>query len=205
MKKILAHLILLGDPLSVPPSDLFRYFGTVMAVAVPTTLIAESAILWFNSTIIFWSILMLILCINMVVGAYVHFTILKTFTWKDFILKNAVMWGICAVSFVVLDSVRFIYSGVNSNPKESLNLGAEMFSRLLQISTILFPGSKIIKNIYIISEGKYPPEFIMKRLYTFEKSGDLSKLIKTEGAEDSPIPAELQELKDSLTKSEIKT
>jgi hypothetical protein len=66
------------------------------------------------------------------------------------------------------------------------NLAGEIFRILIQTTTLLYPTSKVLKNVFIITKGKYPPKFLMDRLYNFEKNGDLNDFFKTsqEGGEN---------------------
>lgn len=65
------------------------------------------------------------------------------------------------------------------------NLAGEIFRVMIQVVALLYPTSKVFKNVYIITEGKYPPEFIMQRLYNFEKNGDLSKFFQSKQNENN--------------------
>jgi hypothetical protein len=56
---------------------------------------------------------------------------------------------------------------------------AEGFRVTIQISTLLYPTSKALKNLYIISNKEFPPGFIMEKLYKFEQTGDVAELYKT--------------------------
>lgn len=57
------------------------------------------------------------------------------------------------------------------------NILAQGFGTIIEVSTILYPGSKVLKNLYILSNKQFPPAFIMERLYNFEKSGNINDLI----------------------------
>ena len=56
------------------------------------------------------------------------------------------------------------------------NLAGEVFKVTIQIATILYPASKILKNIYVLSNKQYPPSFIMDKIYKFEKDGNVKDL-----------------------------
>lgn len=72
--------------------------------------------------------------------------------------------------YIMLDMLR--YTAGN-------NIAGEIFKVLIQVTTLLYPTSKVLKNIFIMTGGKYPPKFLMDKLYNFEKSGDLSEFFKT--------------------------
>lgn len=191
MRKFLAYLILLGDPEGIPLSDALRYWFKSLLLLFPFALIGEAVTGWIKYNAIFWALLFFILAINCAVGAYTHFFRLKTFSWKELVIKNSEIALIAFVAYVVLDVVRYIAGD---------NLGAELYSKVIQITTILFPGSKILKNVYILSYGKYPPKFVMERLYTFEKSGDVSKLFTHDSGKEINVESELEELKKEIDK-----
>ena len=56
------------------------------------------------------------------------------------------------------------------------NFISEGFGTIIQISTLLYPTSKALKNLFILSNNQFPPAFIMERLYNFEKTGNLKDL-----------------------------
>ena len=56
------------------------------------------------------------------------------------------------------------------------NVIGEGFRSVIQVSTLLYPSSKALKNLYILSNKQFPPKFIMERLYKFEQTGDLKDL-----------------------------
>lgn len=39
--------------------------------------------------------------------------------------------------------------------------------------SLLYPVKDIVKNVFVLSKGKFPPEFFMRTLYNYEKSGKL--------------------------------
>ncbi|MCO6149050.1 hypothetical protein [Flavobacterium sp. NRK1] len=123
--------------------------------------------LWFQDNEMFFTGLIMAMFINMVFG-YAYHKKIKDFHWKKFFLKNIEMWGIILLVYPFLE----VISHVAGN-----NILAETFKITLQISTLLYPGSKALKNAYLLSEKKFPPGFVMNRLYNFEKTGDLNELI----------------------------
>jgi hypothetical protein len=48
----------------------------------------------------------------------------------------------------------------------------------------IFPASKILKNIYILSNKQYPPSFIMDKIYKFEKDGNVTDLLGKENEDN---------------------
>ena len=48
----------------------------------------------------------------------------------------------------------------------------------LQVATAIYPASKCLKNCYVLSNGKFPPEWLMNKVYNFEKTGNIKDFLK---------------------------
>lgn len=125
---------------------------------------------WFDTNHQFISFVLYALVGNMLVGIYYHWK-KGTFSWKNFLVKNSEM-------FIILILVYFLLEIVNQVAGRSIT--GEYFQMLIQLVTLLYPISKALKNIHILSNYKHPPSFIMNRIYKFEKDGDLADLLKKE-------------------------
>lgn len=125
---------------------------------------------WFTTNHEFVSFVLYAVAFNIVVGIYYHWK-KKTFSWKDFLVKNIEM-------FVILILVYFLLEMINQ--VAGLSITGEYFQMLIQVITLLYPISKALKNIHILSNYKHPPHFIMNRIYKFEQDGDLTELLKKE-------------------------
>lgn len=192
MKRFIAYIILLGDFERVPPLsfDFFRYYWGVISTALPVVIISQYVLSWFHRNGEFWAMLFFALTVNGIIGAYSHWRF-NTFSAKIFVFRNFEMGMISGISYIMLDILGQIAGE---------GLASGMFRILIQLSTILYPISKIFKNIFLISRGKHPPEFIMRRLYNFEKNGDLSRLFETEGGDSISVEEDLQKLKEEVLK-----
>src|SRR5690606_16330533 len=91
------------------------------------------------------------------------------------IFKNIEMACVVIVVYIMLEMLRYTAGD---------NIAGEAFKILIQITTLLYPTSKVLKNVHIITSGRYPPKFIMRRLYNFEKNGDLSDFFNNKDDED---------------------
>lgn len=60
------------------------------------------------------------------------------------------------------------------------NMVTDAFRVALQVATLMYPLSKVFKNVYILTNGEYPPEWLMKKIYNFNKKGDLKDFFGTE-------------------------
>lgn len=70
-----------------------------------------------------------------------------------------------------------VYAGLEMMLKVAReNVVTEVFRIALQVSTLMYPVSKMGKSIFIITKGEYPPEWLMRKFYNFNKTGDLNNL-----------------------------
>jgi len=58
------------------------------------------------------------------------------------------------------------------------NIGGEYVKLLFYVSAMVYVALSACANIYVISNGKFPPKFIMARLKGFYKSGNVEDLKK---------------------------
>lgn len=93
----------------------------------------------------------------------------KTFSWLVLIVKTGAMILVTFVTYMILELILIVAGS---------NILTEGFRAALQVATLLYPASKILKNIFILSNGEYPPEWVMKKLHDFQKNGDLSEFLK---------------------------
>lgn len=171
--KLLTRLALLADDSNATFWDKIRYLIILLSSSSPIVYIVREIGAWFENNSQFVSFLLVVFCINMAVGIVFHKS-KNTFSWEEFFKRNALMWFVCVCVYWVLEMLR-ITVGDNS-------IG-EVFGITIQLVTLLYPISKILKNIFILTGGKHPPEFIMNRLYNFEKTGDPNDLITNKNNE----------------------
>ena len=172
MKYIFFRAILLADSRPTFLDKIYYYFNVICAFA-PIVYVMDGLNWWFNTNKQFSAFLLFCLAINMFVGFVFHLKA-GSFSWPEMLIKNAVMWGVLIIVYTVLEMLRLTI-GNNS-------LG-DGFKILIQTTTLLYPISKILKNAYIFSNKQFPPEFIMNRIYNFEKDGNISDLFKNDKTE----------------------
>lgn len=148
--------------------DRFRYIGSCIIHFAPIAFCLDLFNWWFQENQQFGTFMCVALLVNLFVGACYHLK-KKTFSPKLFVLKNIEMAGVIIIVYIMLEMLRYTAGD---------NLAGEIFKVTIQITTLLYPTSKVMKNIFIITDGKYPPEFLMNKLYSFEKKGDLSEFFK---------------------------
>lgn len=142
---------------------------SILFKLAPVAFVLDLVNWWFSENEQFGVFIMIALVINMLAGIVVHIT-KKTFNFPEFLIKNVLMGFVICVVYVMLEMLRYTAGD---------NIVGEIFKVLIQITTLMYPTSKIFKNSYILTDGKYPPEWIMTRLYNFEKNGDLHEFFKT--------------------------
>ena len=161
-------VILLSTYSGIKINSNIIYFLQSVLILTPIAFLLESLKLWFFDNFEFINGTILIILINMLLGAYMHFK-KKDFRWETFLKKTVLIIVATILVYVVLTIITS-FSGDT--------IIAHTFKMVIQVSTLLYPGSKIIKNIHILTDGEHPPQFIMTRLYNFEKNGDLNALLK---------------------------
>lgn len=171
--KYFAKIVLISEPL-VKITDRFDYLMTILLRLAPVAFLLETFNWWIADNKQFGQFMCIALFVNMVVGIWFHVKN-KSFTWEDFFLKNGKMIAIVIVVYVMLEMLRYTAGS---------NIAGELFKVSIQITTLLWPTSKVFKNAYILSNGEFPPEFIMNKLYSFEKNGDLKAFFETKNKEE---------------------
>ena len=124
---------------------------------------------WYIENEHFFYAVIVLLIVNMWLGGRMHWK-KKQFDTKIFLNKTSEM--IISLSLIYLGLEMIISLGGENSVTSGFRL-------ILQITSLIYPFSKIAKNIYILTKGKYPPEWLMKKLYDFEKTGDLNAFMKT--------------------------
>lgn len=179
IKKMFYGLILAADH-GVSLKDRIIYLLLSIAKVAPLAYALDLMNWWFTENKQFGTFLCLAILINMVVGTVKHLQY-RTFDFKLFFSRNCIMIFVICIVYIMLEMLRYTAGA---------NVVGEIFKVLIQVTTLMYPTSKVVKNCYILSNGKYPPEFIMKRFYNFEKNGDLSDLFKTGKDEPQTPPTE---------------
>jgi len=173
MKKIFYSLILAANHSSTF-KERAQLLGSVILKIAPIAYALDMANWWFKENKQFGTFICIALLVNMIVGGVRHLKN-KSFDFKLFFARNCMMIFVVCMVYVMLEMLRYTAGA---------NIVGEIFKVLIQVTTLMYPTSKVFKNCYILSNGKYPPEFIMQRLYNFEKNGDLNDLFKTKKDEN---------------------
>lgn len=161
----------LARPDSVTTEDKIKEYGEWVLFMTPIAYFMSWLGIWFDRNQMFFSIVMWAILANAIIGLWKHWRITKEFTWAAFLRKNAEMMTAIFICYFMLDMLRYTAGE---------NVAGEIFRILIQVTTLLYPVSKVLKNIFIITDGEYPPKYIMERIFNFEKNGDLKDLFRTE-------------------------
>lgn len=166
LKKIGCALILYSyDDLSF--SEKIEIRIKILMTFAPIAFILDAFNFWYKDNKQFFSFIIVSLSLNMIVGAVFHLKN-KTFNWREFWLKNIGMWVILIPVYTMLEFLRLTAGE---------NIAGELFKTTIQLTTLLYPISKTLKNCYILSNKQFPPKFIMERIYKFEQNGNIEELI----------------------------
>ena len=143
--------------------DRVYYFFLAFFKSIPLLRLYSYFSLWREKNEFFFAGIGFILFLNMTVGAIYHAKA-GSFSIKEFIGGN--------IMILLVVSVVYISLSVLSIPLNDTEMG-KIFQSVLQFMTLMYPVSKIVKNIFILTKGKYPPKFVMKALYNYEREGKL--------------------------------
>lgn len=169
MKRLLARIILFTEVKEGHSlTDNIMYFLKAGAQLAPIAFVLDWVSIWFTENKQFFFFTCLMLFFNLAVGLWYHIKH-GTFSWADFWKKNISMMGALIVTYFVLEMFRYTAGD---------NLAGDIFRVTIQLSTLLYPASKILKNVYLLTNKEHPPAFIMERLYKFEKTGNVADLLK---------------------------
>lgn len=166
--KIYCNIILIGYR-ELSWGDRIESFFKSFILFGPVAFILAAINNWYIENEHFFYAVIVLVCINMWFGGRMHWRKEK-FDIKLFFDKTSEM--IISLSLIYL-GLEMIISHAGDNDI------AQGFRAALQMTSLLYPFSKIAKNVHILSKGKYPPEWIMKKLYNFEKTGDLKEFLTT--------------------------
>lgn len=167
IKRILYSIILLT---SDRPSFMEKigYWIKLLVASAPVVAFLEYFGFWYKDNSQFVSFILIALLFNMGVGLRYHHK-MRTFSWGEFFNKNIAMFVSVISVYILLEMLRLTAGN---------NIVGETFKVVVQVTTLLYPISKSLKNIYILNQKKFPPAFIMEKIYNFEKNGNIKELFK---------------------------
>lgn len=165
--KLYCNILIFADG-NGPHEERIKGLGRAMLALGPISFVAGTLELWYEENTTFTLFAVGFVGANAVIGGIVHL-MNNRFRWETFFLKTLKMVVIITGVYFVLEG---IISPLGSNP---VTTG---FKAAFQVATLLYPGSKILKNFYIWSDGEHPPKYIMERVYNFQENGDLKEFME---------------------------
>lgn len=162
--RLFCNLIIIADTDSSWYARLDSYLKAVFFFA-PIAFVANVLQAWFFDNKAFTTAVIAFVFLNMILGGWMHFRSGR-FKWHVLILKTLLMLVVITITYFVLETI-ISFAGDN------IIVGG--FRAALQIATLLYPGGKMMKQIFILSDGQHPPKWVMEKIYNFQKNGDLKQ------------------------------
>ena len=156
--------------------DRIYYFFIAFFKSIPLLMLYSYFSMWKDKNEFFYAGICTALLLNALVGGVYHFKT-GTFDIKEFLVKNTEMVFIIVAVYISLSLLNI--------PLDESEMG-KIFKSVVQLTTLLYPVSKILKNAFILTNGKFPPQFVMKALYNYEREGKLKDFFDdiSKGAKD---------------------
>lgn len=157
--------------------DRVYYFFIAFFKSIPLLMLYSYFSTWRGNNEFFFAGICFALFLNALVGGVYHFKT-GTFNIKDFLMGNTMMIFVISVSYISL--------AILSIPLDESGIG-KIFKMSVQLMTLFYPVSKIVKNVFVLTRGKYPPQFVMKALYNYEREGKLKDFFNNINQGINPI------------------
>lgn len=147
----------------------------LICLSSPLVFISDLLGAWFTrDNQVFSTFVIACIMFNMLLGGIRH-SRKMSFSWLTLLAKTGLMFLVLVVVYAGLEMVLMIAKD---------NIVTELFRIILQMSTLLYPLSKTFKSVYILTQGEYPPKWLMEKLYNFEKNGSLDQFLNIKDKED---------------------
>ena len=159
--------------------DRVYYFFIAFFKSVPLLLLYAYFSTDREQNAIFYASIGVVLLLDMLAGAWYHFK-RGDFDFVD-LFKGT-------ITKMLLITIAFISLSLLNIPLSRSGWG-NAFEITIQMISLLYPVKDIVKNVFVLSKGKFPPEFFMRTLYNYEKSGKLREFY--EKVNSGIIPEEL--------------
>lgn len=145
-------ILLFAHRVKIPFREKLVYFFDSIITFAPIVFVFTALQTWFDSNSVMGASLIGALVCNALVGVYFHLKKNDTFDISDFIKKNIEM---IVYTFVVHYCLYILHLNIADA------LPTNIFLALINVTSLLFPISEIAKKVFILSDGKHPPEFVM--------------------------------------------
>lgn len=105
----------------------------------------------------FFIILTMAIIIDLIIGAIKYWK-LKKFCFKQLVLGLMVKVAVAYGGMLLFLAFKSLDPGI----------AAEWFGLIAKFTVLLYPAGSAFSNMYIVTDGKFPPIGFMKRLKTFD-------------------------------------
>lgn len=185
LKKILESVKLFSVPIILLYSigtgitywDRVKYFFQAVWISFPFIVIYNHISGWHDANVLFVESASIIIFVNMIFGGVSHWK-QGTFSWWRLGLKNFYIVCIVLCTYLVLDKLFGFFADT---------FVGGMLKSSISFIVLMYPASKFMASLFIVTNGKFPPMYLMKLFYSYEKSGrikDFFDLLSGEGVKD---------------------
>lgn len=176
LKRWLAYITLFFTPIillfttkiKLTEKERLEYFISSLFKFTPIAFLINSAFNWHNKHQSFLYGLYGVLFANALFGVLTHLK-LNTFDVGEFFKSTL-------VTVIVVFGVYFSLDQIDESIPEGFLSVA--FTSSIQIITLLYPIAKIMRNGFILTNGKFPPEFLIQKLYNYERDGNIKEFLE---------------------------
>lgn len=126
----------------------------------------ESLSGWYIENSVYMSFVFIAIFLDHLLGSYVHWFILKDWSWKK--NRNGLFqkFSSTIVGYILLEMLHQIVDDVD--------FIAIYLKVTLQLVVFLYPAASAFGNLHIVTNGKMPPSWLMRGVKKFEQDGDLN-------------------------------
>lgn len=141
--------------------------------AIPSALIfyVQKVTNWYTINENFIQVVLGVLILDHILGSYVHWRIKKDFSIETNITGLIKKLVVITASYYIMESIHHVLKAVP--------FIEGYFEVVIQVSILLYPALPALKNISIISDGKFPPSWLYKSIEDFNEKGDIKAFKKT--------------------------
>ena len=169
IKIIMILCVLMFAPYTiVSVSDRIKYVLIALYIHTPLIFIYNYVSNWFGANSVFTESASIIILANMIIGGASHFK-RDTFSWKELFKKNFFIILVVFISYLVLEKLFSFFADT---------FAGSMLKSSISFIVLMYPASKFITSMFILTNGKFPPEYLIKLFYTYEKNGRLKDFLE---------------------------
>lgn len=141
--------------------DRIKYLFQTIWVSFPMIVLYNHLSSWHDANKLFIEAASIIIFINMIFGGLSHWK-QGTFSWKILGIKNFFIIIVVLSTYLVLDKLFGFFADT---------FVGGMLKSSISFIVLMYPASKFMTSAFIVTNGKFPPMFLMKLFYSFEKKG----------------------------------